>query len=162
MTWKCSLDASVISGHSVKTGAFRGTTFDDAFRMSLGGAAPSGVDALSLRGFCSSGDMLGDLDLVRDLEPLLRSGLGNALSFSCFTKLAAPRPNSCSPALTFRFSMPSWTRSSSSMVASGAYATDRLEYCGREDALLQCRLGTVDGVMTMNSPGVAEHKRSNK
>lgn len=89
MIWKCSLEVSVMSGRSPKSMAgragARGAAFADALRASFGGAAtPSGVEALSLRAFCSSGDKVGDLDLERDLEALLRSGLGAAQP-SCFT-----------------------------------------------------------------------------
>lgn len=84
---------------------------------------PSGVDALSLRAFRSSGDKLWDR------EPLLSLGVEAMLSLSFLIVVADAGTKLVS---TFRLSKPSFRWSSSSMSAVGSWRRGK------------CRLRNVD------------------
>ncbi len=72
------------SGSWANSGGSRAGGFCDALRDVLGGWAASGVDALSLRGFLSSGDMLDDR------EPALLALALDATLAGSFFPLAPP------------------------------------------------------------------------
>jgi hypothetical protein len=97
ITWKVLTALSVSSGKWVKSRGSGGAAFCDALRDDLGGCAASGVDALSLRGFLSSGDMLDARELA-----LLASALEVVLA-AAFLVSALAVPGSSSGLTVFIF-----------------------------------------------------------